>query len=318
VLALTVLVVFVDDVEVVQRVVNEGNKAATWQERADVLSRQRLTDSQLALVVGASVSDDSSKNLQVIGAMAVSGITNRTTYDRCLNMVIEKAKSNQVRLIALVDGILEGKIGYSSKTLERDRSEIMIRASLAIAASDIGLLEQYLGDPSPFVRAVVARRIGKLFSVKDKTTDERVFACVDVLLVDPNGLVRGNAIVAARGVRYCPVAVARGLLFDSRPYVSVMELFSDEQESMRLREANGLVARADWIITLFAKHQVALLSSDPVLKRMLLPLQQRVLIGGLSGHWLLEIEPERAKEIIPWSLRAGLPRAVRAQLEMLK
>jgi hypothetical protein len=96
--------------------------------------------------------------------------------------------------------------------------------AIAAVSAKLTILNTLLTDKSPFVRAVVARRLA---GGEQQTHEQRTrsHCAMDILLMDCSELVRANALIAASVDGYNPTPILRGLITDDRAYVDVAELF---------------------------------------------------------------------------------------------
>jgi hypothetical protein len=194
-------------------------------------------------------------------------------------------------------------------------ADFFSRAIAAVSAK-LTVLNTLLTDKSPFVRAVVARRLA---GGKQQTEEQRTrsHCAMDILLMDSSELVRANALIAARVDGYNPTPILHGLITDDRAYVDIAELFDlfdPGAKAFRLRY--GLIGISDYSISLFAKlffQRIRSLHEPPVVV-LLPPVGQRLSIAWVACERLIDADAVEAKRFFLIGVQVTKERRLRVAL----
>jgi hypothetical protein len=194
-------------------------------------------------------------------------------------------------------------------------ADVFSRAIAAVCAKP-AVLDALLADKSPFVRAVVARRLA---GSKRQTEEERArsHGAIDILLMDSSELVRANALIAARVDRYNPTPILHGLITDDRAYVDVAELFDFfDAEAKAFRVRYGLSGVSDYSVSLFAKLFFQRIRSlhEPLVGVILPPIGQRLSIAWVACEQLIDADAVEAKKFFLIGVQVTKERGLRAAL----
>lgn len=272
----------------------------------DVTTRQAIRRAQ----------DDSDERVRIFAAMALSRLRDDHDYSAFWKVAVDDSAAS-VRMIARTDGLLRGGVmsRQDEKLLCHDANPL-IRGAIAATRTSALELSPFLSDESGFVRAIAARRFGGV-GVKDDATRR----AIEVLLVDQDALVRGNAIVAALQLNFVPIPTIRGLIFDDRPLVYITEAFQlDEPASTALRQSYHICETSEckWTLHLMLTAGIKLLQPDLIFPRLLLPVKERPLIGAVAADALIGASDENVADHLDWAIQILGDTPLARQLRILR
>jgi len=271
----------------------------------------QLPQDDLSMVLSRAL-EDGDENVREVAAGALPSLVDQNDFRRFLTKAVAD-KSERVRRTALCAALAlrSEEMTPDERASALSDESVIVRTTGTLACSDINTLLLKCHDGSALVRAAALRKLCTLMPVAESVSAEAI-RVLDACLVDHEGLVRSEALLAGRRYKHLPLEIARGHAWDARQTQLLEDVLSFEKSGAEHREQYGVVDQY-FPCVYFARDlqlHVTIGSIPPAQYPIVLfPIGQRELIGTSSMIASAYVHPNDRDEIITW-FRTGTPGSV--------
>jgi hypothetical protein len=272
------------------------SKAKDQSQQLSILEAASLSEHDLSLLLERA-ENSQSVELRTFSAVALAELKSDELFNHHWNKLVADPWPEAQRIAWLRAVERRHELRPDEVKMLSASNDFVLRSIAVLVARETAVLDHHFRDESPFVRAVVARRLG----VGDASKGESQLwarALLEILLIDSDELVRSNALLTIRSIHYYPTPIIRALVMDNRRNVMLEELFdpADPDASM-LRAKYHLSSLTEASLRLLGTQCIVAVTRapKPLFSALLPPLNQHVSVAWAAADLLAEIDPNQAK-----------------------
>lgn len=179
-------------------------------------------------------------------------------------------------------------------------NDLYVRATALLWSESAETVAAHCCDPSPLLRALAIRRLGKI--ALDKHIDASfVKDALRICCIDADPLVRSNGLLVARWLMVLPEGVAAGMVLDARNFISLESVLVGEEASNDDRVRYGL--DEEYFPTTYLlnmRNFERTISERPprAYKELILPMSVQRCIGSEAANLWNAINPDEARPFL--------------------